>query len=151
MEYEQLDDYSKGFLEYIINEFPAYKQYVKVKKYNEEEQDTYLFIDVPCPSDEENSLWISTYGDEITVGYDYFHSHYGYNDSDEEDYIEAIEIIKDIVNEVIITITGSKEGKWTFSYFIKPEDRASLKVCYDNYDTLNIKSWKGTFNEIINI
>ena len=149
MEYKQLDDYSKGFSDKILIEIPEYKQYVKVKKYNNERDDTYIYIDIPCPSDTESNLWISTYGDEMTVGFDYFHCHFGYSDSYEEDYDEAIKMIKEIINEDIINITGTREGNWAFSCFIKPEEIASMEIDYDNYDAISIKSWKGSFNEII--
>lgn len=149
MEYKQLDDYSKGFLDKILIEIPECKQYVKVKKYNNERDDTYIYIDIPCPSDAGINLWISTYGDEMTVGFDYFHCHFGYSDSHEEDYDEAIKMIKEIINEDIINITGTREGNWAFSCFIKPEEIASMEIDYDNYDAISIKSWKGSFNEII--
>ncbi|WP_055666209.1 hypothetical protein [Desnuesiella massiliensis] len=149
MEYKQLDDYSKGFLDRILIRIPEYKQYVKFKKYSYERDGAYAYIDIPCPSDAESNLRISTYGDEITVRFDYFHCHFGYSDSHEEDYDEVIKMIKEIINEDIINITGTREGNLAFSCFIKPEEIASMEIDYDNYDAISIKSWKGSFNEII--
>lgn len=149
MEYKQLDDYSKGFLDRILIEIPECKQYVKFKKYNNERDDTYAYIDIPCPSDAESNLWISTYSDEITVGFDYFHCHFEYIDNHEDDYDEAIKMIREIINEDIINITGTREGNLAFSGFIKPEDITSMEIDYDSYDAINIKSWRDTFNEMI--
>ena len=149
MEYKQLDDYSKGFLDSILIKIPEYKQYAKVKKYSDERDETYIYMSIPCPSDAEINLWISTYGDEITVGFDYFHCHFGYSDSYEKDYDDAIKMIKEFINEDIINITGTREGNLAFSYFIKPEEIAYMEIDYDNYDDISIKSWRGTFDEII--
>ena len=60
-------------------------------------------------------------------------------------------MIKEIINEEIIVITGTRQGKWAFSFFIKSEERPFMERPYDDYDTINIKSWSGTFNEIIRI
>lgn len=149
MEHKQLDDYSKGFLDKILIKIPEYKQYVKFKKYSDERNELYAYIDIPCPSDAESNLWISTHADEITVGFNYFHCHFGYRDSHEEDYDEAIKMINEIINEGIINITGMRKGNLAFSCFIKPEEIAFMEIDYDNYDAISIKSWRGTFNEII--
>lgn len=149
MEYKQLDDYSKGFLDRILIKIPEYKQYVKTKKYSDERDKTYIYMNIPCPSNAESNLWISTYSDEITVGFHYFHCHFGYSDSYEKDYDDAIKMTKEFINEDIINITGIRKGNCAFSCFIKPEEIASMKIDYDNYDAISIKSWMGTFNEII--
>ena len=149
MEYKQLDDYSKGFLDRILIEIPECKQYVKFKEYSDETSGTYVYIGIPCPSDTESNLWISTYSDEITVGFNYFHCHLGYSDNHREDYDEAIKMIKEIINEDIINITGTREGNLAFSCFIKPEEIASMEINYDNYDAISIKSWNASFNEVI--
>lgn len=149
MEYKQLDDYSKGFLDRILIEIPECKQYVKFKKYSDERNELYDYIDIPCPSNAESNLWVSTYGDEITVGFDYFHCHFEYSDNHEDDYAEAIKMIKEIINEDIINITGIRKGNLAFSCFIKPKEIASMEIDYDNYDAISIKSWRGNFNEII--
>lgn len=147
--FELLDDYSKGFASRLFIEFPQYQKYTQVKKDDDHCHESYLYIEIPCPSNTDSQLWISTEDNEITVGFGGYHTHFGYNDDREEDYEEAINFIKEIINEKLIIIVARKDEIESFSTYIKCNEISTVIKKGDNIESIVLKSWNGTYNKEI--
>ena len=76
----ELDDFSNEFLNRLFRPFTEFKQYLTIKGYDNHDG-SYLFVDIPSPSENEVTLWISTHEGEVTVGFDWYHSHFSYSGS----------------------------------------------------------------------
>lgn len=125
----QLDEYSANFSKALYSRFPEYKEYEELKEYDGYNE-AYLLIQVPSPFDKDTILWISTFSDEITIGFDWYHTHFSCSETDEEDFELAINHIEEIVQDKIAIVVIKKNGEWNRSYIIENE-------------TIEIKSWNG--------
>ena len=136
----QLDEYSVNFSKMLYSIFPRFKQYEEIKEYDEYSE-AYLLIEVQSSSNSENILWISTYDEEITVGFDWYHTHFGYSEIDEDDFKLAIDLIKEIVEEKMAIAVIKKKDSWIRSYIIKNNELPEI----NKDETIEIKSWNGTY------
>jgi hypothetical protein len=137
----ELDDFSKEFLNRLFRTFPEFKQHSTIKEYENHDR-TYLFVEIPSPSENKVTLWISTHEGEVTVGFDWYHSHFSYSGSDEEDYIEAEAFMKDILNERLVAVAIIANSVLKYSNTCNPDEVPVLK----DYETLRVRSWKGTYS-----
>lgn len=135
----KLDEYSINFSEVLYSVFPEFEQYQEIKEYDECNE-AYLLIEVPSPYNVENILWLSTYGEEITVGFDWYHTHFDYAETDEDNFKLAVEHVKEIVEEKISIAVIKRENLWVRSYIITSNDFPEVNVD----ETLEIKSWNDT-------
>ena len=62
-----------------------------LKKYNDRNE-VYLYIEIPY-----RDIWISTFHDNITIGFEDQHTHFSFHDTDEEDFNAAIQYIKKLI------------------------------------------------------
>lgn len=136
----QLDEYSINFSKVLYSTFPEFKQYQKIKDYDEYNE-AYLLIEIPSPYNNDNILEVTTYGEEITVEFDLYHCHFSYGLNDEEDFRLAVEFIKEIIDEKIAIAVIKKEDEWISSCIIR--ENKLPKVNED--ETIEIKSWNGTY------
>lgn len=134
----QLDEYSANFSKELYSRFPEYKEYEELKEYDGYNEG-YLLIQVPSPFDKETILWISTFSDEITIGFDWYHTHFSYSETDEEDFELAINHIEEIVQEKIAIAVIKKNGEWNRSYIIENKELPQV----NENETIEIKSWNG--------
>lgn len=136
----QLDEYSIIFSKMLYEVFPEFEKYQEIKEYDECNE-AYLLLEIPSPSNSDNVLWLSTCNEEITVGFDWYHTHFGYSGTDEDDFKLAIEHVKEIVEEKIAIAIIKKKDSWIRSCIIRGKDLPLL----DEDETIDIKSWNGTY------
>lgn len=136
----QLDEYSMIFSKMLYSAFPEFEQYQQIREYSGLNE-AYLIIEIPSPSNKDNVLWISTCDEEITVGFDWYHTHFGYSETDEEDFKIALEHIREIVEEKIAIIIIKKNDSWVRSSIIRDTEFPF----FNEDETIDVKSWNGTY------
>lgn len=106
-------------------------------------------VEVKSPNEDASaSLWISTEDEEITVGFDAFHSHFEtwHFESEELAFREAIALTRGIIAEKFLVASWWRDGKWSGSQLIelgeevKRGERIPADAC------LRIRSWTGKYD-----
>lgn len=132
-------DYSIEFLNKLFEAFPPFQKYLQIENY-EKNKKTYFIIKVPCPYNPDCELFITTYNDEIEIGFDFYHNHFSLELEHFNKYELAISFIDDILNETLI-IAMVKNEYGLVCMTLKPEELAEI----NKDDIVAINSWKGSF------
>lgn len=136
--------------EQLFAEFPEWRALARTEQ--SEDGNEFLVIEVVAPAQAmvEHGLVIDTSNEEITVGFDCYHSHFDEWVGDGEHFgtQAAIEFIKQIVSERTAVVSWWQGEEWRGSAQLDPG--ASLAVPnwakQGQYDRVRVRSWKGTLN-----
>ncbi|HEY9060728.1 MAG TPA: hypothetical protein VIO64_09535 [Pseudobacteroides sp.] len=135
----KLYDYSVEFSSKLFEAFPEFQEYMQIENY-EKSKKAYFTIKVPCPSDTDSKLFISTYNEEIEIGFGFYHNHFSLDLEHYNEYEGAISLIEDILTEKQIIAMIKNENGLIYRT-LKPDDLADLK----KEDIISIYSWKGSY------
>jgi hypothetical protein len=157
---EKLNAYSQRFAEVLFGTFPEWKQFAAVQKADNADKTGFLLVKVPAAAkglivnnlilERGDFLRIDT-DEGIIVGFDYHHTHFDNFDflTEEENFTNAIEFIKDIVDEKICFLAVFSETAFCGSSSILAGEKPDLsgwnwlhQSCQDVY----LRSWLGTYN-----
>lgn len=141
---EMLDDFSKGFEDILFKRFPEWKEFSRHEK-SEKDKHEYLVVIVQAPTNKESAgLIILTQNEEITIGFDEYHTHEEVYESFESTYERAIEFIEELINERKIVLVECENGRIRQSSAIKYNSRIPQSNGDKKYYT---RSWKGTYDQ----
>ena len=146
MNLSRLNDFSRRFARTLLAAFPDWQAYAVVGEADDD--GGVLLVEVPSPPSaaEKHPLRISTEDDEITVGFDYYHTHLNPYTKDEEAerFREALSFIHDLVSENICVASWWSGEDWRGSTTV---DTRSLPVApswAQSAERLRVRSWCGT-------
>jgi hypothetical protein len=98
-------------------------------------------------------LWIEELDDEVTIGFDYSHSHYEWppqpRNSVNSIWWNPSSLLEAILAEKIVAHSGWKDGELRVGAFDGPESRPDFSV--PNLQRLRVRSWLGTFNRDVTL
>lgn len=123
----------------ILNEHPGIVESFFPENHNEYEGG---YIDIKVPHGEE-ILNITTVGNEITIGFSWYHIHFN------SDRIkESISFIEKLINEDIAIFAQIHNNVYKCCGYIKVEELEQLRnrVKDDDVDHIEIKSWNGSYD-----
>ena len=154
---KKLDPFSKRFAKFLFRVFPDWKRYFSVMPFNEDSEAGYLLVNVPVPAkglkfidDEKDFLTVSSDG-EVIVSFDFYHDHFDIF-SEAENFKNAVEFIKAILNEEVCTAALFSAGKWRGSTKIRAGEMPDLSYFLDyrpSSHEVYVRSWRGTYNQKI--
>ena len=136
--------------EQLFAEFPDWRALARTE--TAEDGAEYLVIEVPPPPQAmvEHGLVIDTSNEEITVGFDSYHSHFDDWVGDGEQFgTEAvIEFIKQIISERTAVVSWWQGEEWRGSAQLEAGTKSAAPswAAQGQYDRVRIRSWLGTFN-----
>ena len=136
--------------EQLFAEFPKWRALARSE--TAEAGTQYLVIEVPPPPQAmvEHGLVIDTSNDEITVGFDSYHSHFDdwVGDGEQFGTQAAIEFIKQIIFERTAVVSWWQGKEWRGSAQLEAgaKPAAPSWAAQEQYDRVCIRSWFGTFN-----
>jgi hypothetical protein len=157
----RLNEYSQHFAEVLFEAFPDWKQFSSVGNAKESDEAGFLVVKVPAPAkgllpskfipDDEDFLTIDSNG-EITVDFDYWHSHFDKfsHFSEAENFADALETIKSIVDEKICVVVVLSDGAWCGSSSIGAGEKPDLSRWHFTEPfsgEVFVRSWRGTYNQ----
>ena len=89
---------------------------------------------------------------EITVDFDYYHSHFeGWHEDPESPWNPSAEqFVKNILEEHVSVISWWLDDQWCGSTQLKAGDLPEQPAWLTAYNHIRIRSWKGSFNADIN-
>jgi hypothetical protein len=157
---DKLDNYSQHFADVLFAAFPDWKQFASVQKANDADEAGFLAVKVPAPTKglittdiilkHGDFLTVDTDG-EVIVGFDYHHAHFDNFDfqTEEQNFANAVDFIKSVVNEEVCFIAVFGGNSFCGSSSDSSGEKPDLsgwdwldKSCRDVY----VRSWRGTYN-----
>ncbi len=137
--------YSERFLAFLAREAPGWRALARA---DDEDAGAYM-VEVESPNENASaSLWISTQDEEITVGFDAFHSHFEtwHFESEVVAFSEALALAKDIVTEKQVVASWWKDEKWSGSQLIARGEEVNRSERTPADTCLRIRSWTGKYD-----
>jgi len=140
-----LNPFSAEFARALFSKYPSWREFSKVDSSNYSKN--LLVVEVPGPieSKADFPLIIDTDGDEVTVGFDRYHSHFNWPPFDEV-HQNPLVFIDDIVRERVAIASLWGEGRWLGSQAVAPPEGTGGILRDSRAKILRIRSWNGRFN-----
>jgi hypothetical protein len=156
-----LDDYSRLAVPLILARFPGWEPFAKLRPRDDGTGSAVEFY-VPCPSSAvEHGLWVSTEGEELSVGFHTHHDHFsGYDKPLDPAVIEAgLAHAANIVTERAGVVSWYRDGGFAGSRNVElPHDgplpglfegldpSGELAGFFSGCDRATLRSWLGQFD-----
>ena len=143
-------DRALSSVELLFAEFPAWRSLAKREVDTDGSEYTVVEIPPPAEANVEHGLVIDTSNDEVTVGFDAYHSHFNdwVGDGNQFGTQAAIEFIRQVVEEKVAVISWWYGDQWRGSAQLEagaPVEPPSW-VGAEAYNRFRVRSWNGTFN-----
>lgn len=143
-----MDSFSLSTADEIFTAFPEWQAFAR-----EEQADggsSFLIIKVtpPLEADVEHGLVVDTQNQEVTVGFDYYHSHFDQWVGDGDDFgpEAALEFVKQILNEEVAIVSWWQDEQWRGSSPLEAGASPQPPSWKTSFNRVRIRSWKGTLN-----
>lgn len=138
-----LNERSRRFAQALLREFPGWEPYLQLASHDGAAPGT-LVVEVPPPPPGTGPLWIDTGNGEITVAFADWHSHYGsWMDADEEEAArDALDTIRDIIDERLLSVAALDGERWRGSWSVAPGEPVETR----HGETTRVRSWRGTYD-----
>jgi len=136
--------------EQLFAEFPEWRALARSEKTADGME--YLVIEVAPPPQAmvEHGLVIDTSNEEVTVGFDSYHSHFDdwVGDGEQFGTKAAIEFIKQILSERTAVVSWWQGEEWRGSAQLEAGAHSPVPnwASAGQYDRVRIRSWRGTLN-----
>lgn len=149
---ENLDEVSRDFAAYLAEHRPDWLAFMRLLP-NEPSETFHLEIEFPNPAGAEGqeSLWISTYGSEVTIGVGDHHGHFpwptDYNGEDGRP--AAMEFLNALMGEEVVVGSFWDGSRMRSSSSMAPVQVLGLKDLPEIAEEIRIWSWRGTYSRIV--
>lgn len=134
----------------LLSEFPKWRTLVRAETDDDGRRYFVVEVKAPKPANVEHGLLISTSNDEVTVGFDTFHSHF-------DDWVgeseSALVFIKQLVTEHVAVLSWWFDDQWRGSTHIEAGAEPTLPkwAGAQPVNRIRVRSWNGTFNSDVNV
>jgi hypothetical protein len=137
-------EYNKRFIDRLKTRRPDLLDQVEMVTHKGVE---YVKIQILPPAGQEDTIGISTYGQELTMFYHAHHAHFDmFADGDEEEeFDEFFDYIDAFLKEELVAISEFDGEKWCGAH----DARAAEPVEPKENRQVIVKSWKGTYSRTI--
>ena len=131
----------------VIASFPEWQTFAKEETYKG--SSPYLVITVPPPTaaNTELPLRISTWDDEVTVDFDYYHAHFDRWNPQAQDnrHTSALLYVQSLLNEQVAVASWWQSDlcKMASQFDAGSSLQPSLKIAYSR---VRVRSWRGSLN-----
>lgn len=143
-----MDPFSAAASEQIFAAFPEWRAIAREEQ--AEDGSSFLVVEVapPAAARVEHGLVIDTANQEVTVGFDCYHSHFDESIGDGELFgIEAaLELVRQIVNERIAVVSWWDGEHWRGSAQLEAGAEPEAAKWVMHFDRVRVRSWKGSLN-----
>jgi hypothetical protein len=136
--------------ELLFAAFPGWRRFARTE--TAEDGGAYTVIEVPAPvaAKVEHGLFIDTSNQEVTVGFDFYHSHFDdwVGDVDCVGTQAALEFIKQVISERVAVVSWWNDDTWCGSVQIEAGTTPEVPswAAPGSYNRIRIRSWKGSYN-----
>ncbi|MCC7412608.1 MAG: hypothetical protein IT495_13395 [Gammaproteobacteria bacterium] len=147
-----MDRFSEQAADEFLAAFPEWREFARSEQRDDGSSYFVLQIDPPAQAAVEHGLLVHTDNDEVTVGFDFYHSHFDSMVGDGEHFgtTAAVALVRQIVSERVAVVSWWLGESWAGSSQIEAGAQPSAKFVKD-YSRIRVRSWKGTFNADIGV
>ena len=143
-----MSPYSVRIREEVLAAFPAWAAFAVEDTYQGSKP--YLVVTVPAPPEAKTDLplRISTWDDELTIDFDYYHTHFDrWNpEQDDDRHKSALLFVKAILEERISAASWWQEEACKLCSQLEPG--APLQPPFNvSYSKVRVRSWLGSHND----
>lgn len=137
-----LDDFSRSFADALFAAVPSLRDYAR-------SENGLLRIDLrPGPERQDCEFWVSTDGEEVTVGFGMFHMHFDWPVRDAWPESDPIEFVQSVMSDETLIEDWTLDGKWSGSSIAAAADEPDLKGMRPGH-VVYIRSWSGRRDQTI--
>ena len=144
----QVEDPVRTSAEVLFQAFPEWRELVRreVDRFGSE----YVLVEVTPPpaANVDEGLWIDTWNDEITVGFDGYHEHFDEwaGESSPFGTQSALEFVQQIVEERVAFLSLWHDDRRVGDEVMNAGEPVEPPTSTDTYDRIRVRSWRGAFN-----
>ena len=149
MDLERLDAFSRQVARVLFAKYPGWRTHAKVEQAHGGAG--YLSVEVPAPASAAaaHGLTVSTEDEVVTVGFDWFHTHFyaGVGDGDRFGTDYAYHFIEELLNERFAVISWWQDDQCTTYSTRRDGTNAMPDDLIGPHNRVRIRSWNGALNE----
>lgn len=142
-----LTDFSLRFLGYLNRSAPDLGRLMHPAKDKEGRITGSLIAEIEAPNRHVGApLSIATDDDEVTVGFDFFHAHFGNevpSESEEVAFAKSIELVREIMAGHVLVASWWLDEKWSGSQLVTLGTRPTRPKYVAADAKLRLRSWTG--------
>jgi len=143
-----MTEFSAKASEQLFARFPEWRQYAKVEK--EADGKAFIRLEVPAPAgaNARSGLVVSTANEEVTVEFDYYHSHFDemVGDGTHVGTETALDLIRRFLAEEVAAVSWWHGDDWRGSTIVNAGETPEPFEFRRPFNRVRIRSWKGTLN-----
>ncbi len=143
-----MDPFSLTTADEIFAAFPEWQAFAREEPADDGSFFLLIQITPPSESNVEHGLFIDTQNQEVTVGFDYYHSHFDQwiGDGDHFGIEAALEFVRQILNEEVAIVSWWEDETWRGSAQLEAGASPPQPSWQTSFNRIRIRSWKGTLN-----
>lgn len=143
----EMSTFSARIRQEILADFPAWAEFAVAETF--EGSQPYLVVTVPAPPEADTvlPLRISTWGDEVSVDFDYYHSHFDrWNPEDGDDWNRsALFFVHAILEDEVAAASFWQGDHCKLCCQLRPGEPAIPAFDVD-HSRVRVRSWSGALN-----
>ena len=139
-----LNSYSKRFAEALFTELPQFRENARRDDRPQVDDGSLIVEYRPPPEREESLFWLSTYGEEITIGFGEFHDHFEWPEPDHD----PIGFIRDLMADRLVIVDKMRGKTWRGSTTLSPNEEPDVaKLGWR--EVYHVRSWSGRLDRVV--
>jgi hypothetical protein len=142
-----MDHFSEQTASEILAAFPAWRAHARAEQ--RDDGTSYFVLQIPAPTEAavDHGLLIHTDNVEVTVGFDFYHSHFDSAVGDGEHFgtAAAVEFVRQILTERVAVVSWWLNDEWRGSSQLEGGAQPGDPLVQP-YNRVRVRSWKGSFN-----
>ena len=144
-----MDEFSSRIAGELFEDFPEWRLF---SREGQDGEGRFLVVEVPAPDEADtlHGLRVTTNDHEVTVTFDFYHSHFGNWRpivQDEEDG-SAIGFVRSILNESVAVASWWKDERCLGSCQVI---NGELSEMFPEFTRCRVRSWRGLYNHLSTI
>lgn len=143
-----MNNFSTKSAEQLFAKYPDWRKYAKFD--NEADGKPFIRLEVPSPvaASSTGGLILSTANEEVTVEFDYYHSHFDDMVGDGENFgtEAALAFIDQILREEVAVVSWWNGDDWRGSSTIEAGEFPIASQAMNPFSRTRVRSWKGTLD-----
>jgi hypothetical protein len=143
-----MNQFSAEVAEEIFASYPEWKPFARVEESSDGTM--YLYVEVPSPAlaQVEHGLTINTDNEEVTVSFDFYHSHFDSWKVREPDFEHqaALLFVQAVLSEEVAVASWWQGQEWRGSCQVFAGESPTPGVTQD-FNRIRVRSWRGKRNE----
>lgn len=144
-----------GMLAPVLDAFPEWRSLVRKERTDDGSSVEVLEVQAPAGANVTHGLVIDTSNDEITVGFDVYHSHFDewVGDGTHFGTMAALEFVRQIVSERVAVMSWWNGEQWCGSTQVEAGQALELPswAGAPTIDRIRVRSWRGTLNADVEV